>query len=253
MAGRVAGKVALVTGAAQGVGRAISLLLARERAAIAVADIHDEPGRSVADTIVQMGGAANFYSLDVTKEKEVEATINKVAYDFGKLDVLINCAGITGPTAPLDQYKEEDWDRVQAVNVKGAFLMTKHSIPHMRTAGAGSIINIASISSEFGLPFAPAYGASKGALRTMSRQDAAAYAYDHIRVNSVLPGWIQTPLSRDWLERVRESLKDKGTLAPFGKAEDIARAVLFFASDDSSYVTGSELYVDGGLHLTVFQ
>lgn len=251
--GRVEGKVAIVTGGALGIGRAICELLAKEGAKVAVTDILDEKGKEVVESIKKAGGIAKFWHLDVTNEEEVKKVFADVAKEFGKIDVLVNNAGIAGVNKPTHEITEEEWDKVMNVNVKGVFFCTKHVIPYMRKAGGGSIINLSSIYGLVGAPDIPPYHASKGAVRLMTKTDALLYAEDNIRVNSVHPGFIWTPLVEDLgrrspegVEAYRKHLDSLHPIGHVGEPIDIAYAVLYLASDESKFVTGSELVVDGG-------
>ena len=250
--GRVEGKVAIVTGAASGIGKATVMMLAKEGASVALTDISIQSGRDVAAEIEKLGGAARFWQMDVSKEAQVKAVFADVASVFGKIDVLVNNAGIGGSGKPTDQETETAWDALMAVNVKGVFFCTKHAIPYMRQAGRGSIINISSIYGLVGAADAPAYHASKGAVRLMAKTDAMLYAKDKIRVNSVHPGFIRTPLvmgSAEASGNAEATLKYLAELHPIGRIgepEDVAYGILYLASDESSFVTGSELVIDGG-------
>ncbi len=250
---RVEGKVAIVTGGALGIGRAICLLLAKEGAKVAVTDVLDRESKGVVDEIKTAGGIAEYWHLDVTKEKEVKKVFADVAHKFGKIDVLVNNAGIAGVNKPTHEVTEEEWDKVTNVNVKGVFFCTKHAIPYMQKAGGGSIINLSSIYGLVGAPDIPPYHASKGAVRLMSKTDALLYAKDNIRVNSVHPGYIWTPLVEDLgrrspqgIEAFRKQLDSLHPIGHVGEPEDIAYGVLYLASDESKFVTGSELVIDGG-------
>ena len=245
---RLAGKVALITGAASGMGQSEALLFAREGAHVVVADVLEMEGRQVADKIVGAGGQARFQKLDVTSEpgwtEAVEATVRA----FGKLDVLVNNAGISGSIDP-DTLSTTAWDTVMAVNAKGVFLGMKHAIPRMREAGGGSIVNISSISGFTGQPaLHMAYNASKGAVRIMTKAAAVQYAGDGVRVNSVHPGLLppmrSSKVSADpeWRAKMLRAVPMKRE----GRVDEVAYAVLFLASDEASYITGTELVVDGG-------
>ncbi|MGH7724251.1 MAG: SDR family NAD(P)-dependent oxidoreductase [Candidatus Eiseniibacteriota bacterium] len=249
---RVAGKVAIVTGGALGIGRAACLMLAREGASVAVTDVLDSEGAKLTEEIRTAGGRAKYWHLDVAKEDEVRRVIAEVVQEFGRLDVLVNNAGISGASKPTEEITEAEWDRVQAVNVKGCFFCTKHSIPHLRKAGGGSIVNLSSIYGLVGAPDAPPYHASKGALRLMTKTDAMYYARENIRVNSVHPGFIWTPMVEGFLEASGDVEGGKKTIAArhplgrMGEPDDIAYGILYLASDESKFVTGSELVIDGG-------
>jgi NAD(P)-dependent dehydrogenase (short-subunit alcohol dehydrogenase family) len=250
--GRLEKKVAIVTGGAVGIGRACALQMAREGAAIALFDTNEREGAAVVAEIVDQDLRAHFIACDVSSEKQVAAAITEAATYFGRIDILVNNAGIAGPSRPTHELTEEEWDRVQAVNVKGVFFCTKHVIPHMRAAGAGSIINLSSIYGLVGGADVPPYHASKGAVRLMSKTDALLYAPDRIRVNSVHPGYIWTPMVERHLkglgdvETGRKAVGDLHPLGHMGEPDDIAWGVVYLASEEAKFVTGSELVIDGG-------
>lgn len=250
--GRVDGKVAIVTGASKGIGRATARLLAEEGADVAVTDVAEEEGHDLVERIKESGGSARFWSLDVSSENEVENTFQEIAEDLGGIDILVNNAGISGTDKPTHELTEDEWDQVMAVNEKGVFFCTKHAIPFMQEAGQGSIINLSSIYGIISAPDIPPYHASKGAVRLMTKTDALTYAEDNIRVNSVHPGFIWTPLVEEYLEEkgdVEEGRKQLDELHPIGhvgEPEDVAQGILYLASDESKFVTGTELVIDGG-------
>lgn len=251
--GRVQDKVVMVTGGARGIGRAACRVLASEGAHVAVVDLLDDEGRALVDAIAAEGGDAGYFHLDVTDEDQVEAAIAGVIKMFGPPDVLVNNAGISGANKPTHLVTEEEWDRVMAVNVKGPFFCTKHIVPVMRANGGGSIVNLSSIYGIVGAADAPAYHASKGAIRLMTKTDALLYAADHIRVNSVHPGVILTPMVEDALRGlggdVDQMLAALTALHPVGRLgtpDDVAWGIVYLASDESTFVTGSELVIDGG-------
>ena len=248
---RLKGKVAAITGAALGLGRAAAIRMAEEGAAIAVLDRLDE-GQALTDELLARGLSAHFWRLDVTREAEMHSVLAAVAHRFGRLDVMVNNAGIAGVNKPTDQLTEAEWDQVMAVNVKGVFFGTKHAVPYLRAAGGGSIINLSSIYGLVGAADNPPYHASKGAVRLMSKNDALLYAPDRIRVNSIHPGFIWTPMVEGFLEgqadqkAARQALNALHPLGHVGEPDDIAWACVYLASDESKFVTGSELVVDGG-------
>lgn len=246
---RVENKVVIVTGGALGIGQATCLLLAKEGAKVAITDLLDREGQELADKITKSGGTVKFWHLDVTNEKEVEKVYGNVVKEFGKLDATVNNAGISGTDKPTDELTENEWDSVMNVNAKGVFFCTKHAIPHMRKSGGGSIINLSSIYGLIGAGDIPHYHASKGAVRLMSKNDALIYAKDNIRVNSVHPGFIWTPLV-DKLGKnnpgFREHLDSLHPIGHIGEPIDIAYGILYLVSDESKFVTGSELVIDGG-------
>ena len=250
--GRVEEKVALVTGGSVGIGRSACVLLAREGAKVAVTDVQDAEGRRLLSELQTAGGTAGYWHLDVTKEDSVRAVFAEVAHTLGPITVLVNNAGISGVNKPTHEVTEAEWDALMAVNVKGVFFCTKHAVPYMRTEGGGSIINLSSIYGLVGAPDNPPYHASKGAVRLMSKTDALLYAHDGIRVNSVHPGFIWTPMVEDYLRTTgdvsagRSALDSLHPIGHIGEPDDIGYAILYLASEESKFVTGSELVVDGG-------
>jgi NAD(P)-dependent dehydrogenase (short-subunit alcohol dehydrogenase family) len=246
---RLAGKVAIITGAALGLGKATAIRMAQEGAKVALLDVLDEAGEALAK---QIGSQAHYWRCDVTSEAQVHRAIDEAAAHFGRLDIMVNNAGVSGASKPTHEITEAEWDFVQAVNVKGVFFCTKHAIPHLKAAGAGSIINLSSIYGLVGAADAPPYHASKGAVRLMSKTDAMIYAPDRIRVNSIHPGFIWTPMVKHFTagsedaEATRAALVALHPLGHIGEADDIAWAAVYLASDEAKFVTGSELVVDGG-------
>ncbi|BBO21151.1 MAG: short-chain dehydrogenase [Rhodocyclaceae bacterium] len=251
--GRVQDKVAIVTGAAHGIGRATALLLAQEGAAVAVTDVNTEAAEAVTELINGSGGKARTWKLDVSQEAEVAAVITEVAKAFGRLDILVNNAGISGANGTAEEISETEWDKVMNTNAKGTFLCTKHAVPLMRRAGGGSIVNLSSVYGIVGSHNVAAYHASKGAIRIMSKTDALAFAEDRIRVNSVHPGFIWTPMLEAGAqvpgvapEAVRSAMAKLHPLRTLGEPDDVAHGILYLASDEAKFVTGSELVIDGG-------
>ena len=249
---RLAGKVALITGGAMGIGESISRLMAAEGARVAVTDLDDARGEAVAAALRANGGQAAYWHLDVSDEAQVVRVFAEVRQRFGPVTVLVNNAGISGPNKPTHELSVEEFERVQAVNVRGVFLGTKHVIAHMREAGSGSIVNLSSIYGLVGGADVPPYHASKGAVRMMTKTDALLYAADRIRVNSVHPGFIWTPMVDAFLQSQPDPAAAKAATAALhplghmGEADDIGWACVYLASDESKFVTGSELVVDGG-------
>ncbi len=249
---RVKNKVAIVTGGASGIGRATAVLLAQEGAKIAVTDVSDSQENGTVDAIRNAGGEADFWHLDVTNESQVAKVIGEIAVKWGRIDVLVNNAGIIGVDKPTHELTEQEWDKVMNVNVKGVFFCTKHTIPYMLKVGSGSIINLSSIYGLVGAADVPPYHASKGAVMIMTKNDALTYAKKKIRVNSVHPGFIWTPMVENFAktdgkaEEVRAALVALHPLGHLGEPDDIAFGILYLASDESKFVTGSELVIDGG-------
>jgi NAD(P)-dependent dehydrogenase (short-subunit alcohol dehydrogenase family) len=251
---RVKDKVCIVTGGALGIGRACVERLGQEGAKVAVFDVLDAEGNALVAELRGRGIDARYWHVDVASEQNVKTAIDQVAALFGGLHVVVNNAGISGSTKLTHEITEAEWDRVQAVNVKGVLFCNKHAIPHLKAAGGGSIVNLSSIYGMIGAPDIPAYHASKGAVRLMSKTDAMIYAPDRIRVNSVHPGFIWTPMVEHHLlasgatdlVAARKAVGDLHPLGHMGDVDDIAWGVVYLASDESKFVTGSELVIDGG-------
>src|SRR5271166_2390370 len=249
-AGRVAGKVALITGAASGIGRASALLFGREGAAIALADLNADAGRRVADELTQSGSRAFFEPMDVTRAASCQRLVERAIREFSRIDILFNNAGIIRRATVLD-LSEEDWDRVMAVNVKSIYLLSREVIPHMQTAGGGTIINTASGWGLAGGAKAAVYCASKGAVVLLTKAMAIDHG-PHIRVNCICPGDTDTGMLREEAQQLGEENRcflaesAKRPLGRVGTPEEIAQAALYLASDAASFVTGTALVVDGG-------
>ncbi|HVZ70587.1 MAG TPA: glucose 1-dehydrogenase [Rhizomicrobium sp.] len=263
--GRVQGKVALVTGAASGIGRASALLLGKEGAIVVVTDVQDDMGKDVAAKIKQAGSDAVYLHQDVTSEDGWVGVIGQIKSRFGRLDILVNNAGIA-VAGPVTEMSLADWRRQQAINLDGVFLGTKHGLPLMRASGGGSIINISSLAGLKGAAGLAGYCATKGGVRLFTKAVAleCAAARDKVRVNSVHPGIIETPIWGGIAAGMSSEIAGsapRGANAPDldalsamvvptgvkGVPEDIAEGVLYLASDASRYVTGSELVIDGGM------
>jgi NAD(P)-dependent dehydrogenase (short-subunit alcohol dehydrogenase family) len=246
--GRLAGKVALISGGARGQGAAETRLFVREGAAVVFGDVLDDEGKQVEAQIRAAGGRATYVHLNVTQEMDWRAAVATAVQTYGKLNVLVNNAGILF-RASIENTTEAEWDRIMAVNVKGVFLGTKCAIPALRRAGGGSIINISSVAGLVGSPQnTAAYSATKGAVRIFTKSTAIQHAKDKIRSNSVHPGPIATDMIKDSLEN-KDAWEQRLRRLPMGRvgtAEEVAYGVIYLASDESSYMTGSELVIDGG-------
>lgn len=250
---RLSGKTAIVTGGAVGIGRACVERMAEEGAKVAIFDVLDAQGKTLAANLSAKGHKVTYQHVDVTDEAKLKSAIDKTAQDLGGLHVMVNNAGISGAPKPTDQVTEAEWDRVQDVNVKGVFFGTKHAIPHLRAAGKGSIINLSSIAGLIGIGGIAPYHASKGAVRLMSKNDAITYAPEKIRVNSIHPAYIWTPMVENHLRATSPDLEAAklaaGAAHPIGhmgEPDDIAWAVVWLASDEAKFVTGAEIIIDGG-------
>lgn len=251
--GRLDKKVALITGGALGIGRATCELFAREGAAVAVTDILEAEGQALADEIAARGDQAAFWRMNVAREASVRGTVAAIVERFGRIDILVNNAGLSGVDKPTHEISEEEWDAVFAVDVKGAFFCTKHVVPVMLAQGGGAIVNISSIYGAIGSADVPPYHAAKGAVRLMTKTDAIYYARQGIRVNSVHPGTIMTELVKgmalDAPEGYEVYMEGRNRIHPIGhpgEPLDVAYGVLYLASDEAKFVTGAELYIDGG-------
>jgi NAD(P)-dependent dehydrogenase (short-subunit alcohol dehydrogenase family) len=261
---RVKEKVAIVTGGASGIGEAIALLLAKEGAKVAIVDIDDENGRRVAGEIKAGGWTADFWHMNIGIEEEVAHVFAEIFQRYKQINILVNNAGVAGrsqPAAktvkprslkPTHEITSDEWDYVMNINLKGTFLCVKQAVPYILKSGPGSVINISSIMGIMAGP-SQVYNTSKAGIRHMTKNDAVIYAKDQIRFNSVHPGYIITPLFKKLAANsplgVEKSIVAESAAIPLGRMgtpEDIAGGVLFLASDESSYITGTELIIDGG-------
>ena len=245
--GRLQGKVAIISGGARGQGADEAKLFVEEGASVVFGDILDEEGRKLEAEINESGGTAQYIHLDVTKEHDWENAVTKAVSTYGKLDILVNNAGILVMKG-LEETESSDWDDIQEVNSKGVFLGTKAVISAMRNAGGGSIINISSVAGLIGSRFT-AYGASKGVVRLLSKSTAVQYGPEGIRCNSVHPGIIETNMTERLIgtSEARQAQLDRTPLNIIATSRDVSFGVLYLASDESRYVTGSELVIDGGI------
>lgn len=247
--GRLANKVAIITGAAGGMGKADALLFAKEGAKVAITDLQEDKIKEVVAEIQASGGEAIGFKQNVASEEDWIRVVDETVKKFGKIDILVNNAGISNATPFMDM-TVEGWEKTMSINVTSIFLGQKYVIPHMIEAGGGSIINISSIAGLTGGSGAGPYTASKGAVRMLTKATAVDFAKHNIRCNSIHPGFIETPMSIDLFkdEKMTQWFQSMTPLPRLGKAEDIANGVLFLASDESSFITGIELPIDGGYY-----
>jgi len=247
--GRLDGKVALISGGARGQGAAEAETFAREGARVVFGDVRDDEGRKVEATLRAAGLDAAYVHLDVTSEADWQGAVRATLDRHGRLDVLINNAAIVIPRVPIEERTVAEWDQVMAVNARGVFLGTKHAIPAMRRSGGGSIVNISSVAGiGQSLHQEPAYAASKGAVRIFTKVTASQHAKDRIRCNSVHPGPVDTEMfHRAFTDPAAMQRRlDRVPLRRMGTVAEVVSAVLYLASDEASYITGSELVIDGG-------
>jgi NAD(P)-dependent dehydrogenase (short-subunit alcohol dehydrogenase family) len=250
---RLQDKVTLITGSGSGIGRSTALRFAQEGAVVIVNDLNVEHGQATVREIEAAGGRAYFIKADVTKAAEVQAMVAEAIERYRRIDVLFNNAGVSG-VGRLHEIEEEAWDRVININIKGVFLPSKYVLPHMMEAKSGSIINMSSCIAEIGLAQRGSYSTTKGAVLALTKSMQVDYAPYNIRVNALLPGTILTPFVEDYLkksydnpEEAYASLKTRQLSGDLGRPEDVAQAALFLASDESKFMMGSPLYIDGGV------
>ncbi|HUV95919.1 MAG TPA: SDR family oxidoreductase [Acidobacteriaceae bacterium] len=249
---KLTGKVAIVTGAASGIGRASAIAFAREGAKVVVADCNEAGGKETVAEILSAGAAAHFAHVDVAKEDDIREMVDATVARWGTIDILFNNAGVV-LVKSVEQMTEEEWDRVMSINVKAAFLATKHVVPVMRRNGGGAILNTGSIASFTGQLGTPAYSASKGAIALLTKSLALDVGRDRIRVNCICPGITDTPMLREHLGQGDEGearIRSRLARVPLGEIlhpEDVARAALYLVSEDSAGITGVLHVVDGGL------
>jgi 3-oxoacyl-[acyl-carrier protein] reductase len=244
----LSGKVALVTGGAQGIGKAIALLLARNGADVVVSDINLEKAQETADEVQGMGRNSLAVKANVADLKDVEQMVDAIVRRFGRIDILVNNAGITRDRLIL-RMTEEDWDAVLAVNLKGTFNCTKTAIRHMSKQKSGKIVSIASVVGQMGNAGQANYAASKAGVIGFTKTIAREFAARGINVNAIAPGYIQTPMTDAVPEKAKEELKRMIPMERLGQPEDVAQAVLFLVSESSSYITGQVLHVNGGIYM----
>lgn len=249
---RLAGKVSVITGAGSGIGRAAALLFAREGARVVVADLERDAAERTVQMIRDAGNEARAVEVDVASAVSVQRLFQETLDVYGRLDVVVNNAGY-GFAATVEQTDENDWDRLMAVNLKGVYLGCKYAIPLMRRQGGGVIINTASVVAIVGIANRAAYCASKGGVAALTRAVAVDHVRDGIRVNCVAPGTIETPYFTEIFAKspdpaeLRKGLEERQLMGRLGRPEEVAHAMLYLASDESSFVTGSMLVVDGGM------
>jgi len=247
------GRSAVVTGAGQGIGEATALCLGREGASVVVVDQNPETGESTAAAITAAGGQATAVQADVSDFNSVKAMIEKAVDAYGKIDAMVNVAGIQGMVADVVELPHEEWMRVQNVNITSVFLCAKHCIPHMRKQGGGAIVNVASMQSYFNMPGSAAYAAAKGGIVSLTRCMALDHARENIRINAVAPGYIDTPLLRGFAEGTGDpqaTLDHWNSRIPIGRLQtpdEVAQVILFLACKRASAVTGVTYPVDGGM------
>ncbi|WP_261305165.1 SDR family NAD(P)-dependent oxidoreductase [Paenibacillus andongensis] len=250
---RLQNKIILITGSGSGIGKATALLFAKEGATVIVNDLAADKGQETVDEITSGGGSAVFIQADVTIPESVKSMVDEVIARFGRIDVLFNNAGVSGVGA-IHEVEPEAWDRVININIRGVFLPNKYVIPHMMEQKNGSIINMSSCIAEIGLARRASYSATKGAVLALTKSMQVDYAPYGIRVNALMPGTVLTPFvenylrtSYDDIEAGYESLKKRQLSGDLLRPEDVAKAALFLASDDSKFMMGSPLYIDGGV------
>jgi len=247
--GALQNKVAIITGAASGMGKAASILFAREGAHVVLADLNVKDGEAVAKLASESGNKCVFQRTDVSNEEDIKALVACATSNFGGLDIMFNNAGIGGAVGPLEDISVEDWDRTQAVCLRGVFLGIKHSVAPMRARGGGAIVSTASIAGVWGYPGLHAYCAAKAGVVNLTRSAALEFAADGIRVNCIAPGGVSTPIVYGGMankDMVEANLAKAQPIPRAGQPEDIAQAALYLASDASGFVTGHTLVVDGG-------
>jgi NAD(P)-dependent dehydrogenase (short-subunit alcohol dehydrogenase family) len=248
---RLEGKITIITGSGSGIGKSSALLFAKEGAEVVVVDRDVDKGKETVEEIQSAGGRAVFIKADVTDPDSVKSMVDEVITRFGRIDVLFNNAGISG-IGMLHEIEPEDWDRIMSVNVKGVYLPSKYAVPHMMKAQYGSIINMSSCIAEIGLARRASYAATKGAVLSLTKSMQVDYASYNIRVNAILPGTIFTPFVENYLrtsddpEAAIATLKTRQLSGELGRPEDVANAAVFLASDESKFMMGSPLYIDGG-------
>ncbi|WEG14963.1 SDR family NAD(P)-dependent oxidoreductase [Pullulanibacillus sp. KACC 23026] len=250
---RLENKITLITGSGSGIGKSTAILFAKEGATVIVNDLDPIKGEETVANIIQNGGKARFIKADVTHPESVQSMVEEIINKYGRIDVLFNNAGISG-VGRLHEVDPDDFDRVINVNVKGVFLVSKYVLPHMMEKRQGSIINMSSCIAEIGLAKRASYSTSKGAVLALTKSTQVDYAPYNIRINALLPGTILTPFVENYLENsyddpdeALEQIKMRQLSGDLGRPEDVANAALFLASDESKFMMGSPLFIDGGV------
>ena len=250
---RLINKIAVITGGGSGIGKATAQLFAKEGAFVIITDIHRENGQGTVSEIEQQGGKAAFYLVDVANPEAVESAIQQIIETYKRIDILFNNAGISN-VGRVDEVEPDVWDRMMSVNVKGVYLPSKYTLPYMMEQKSGVVINMSSCAAEMGLAKRAAYSATKGAVLALTKAMQVDYAPYNIRVNALLPGTILSPFVEDYLKTSYDDpevaiagIKKRQLSGELGRPEDVAKAALFLASDESSFMMGSPLYIDGGV------
>ncbi|WHY55781.1 SDR family NAD(P)-dependent oxidoreductase [Peribacillus simplex] len=250
---RLQSKIAVITGGGSGIGKESARLFASEGAFVIITDIHAENGQGTVSEIKEAGGKAAFYEVDVTNPEAVQSSISQIIETYKKIDILFNNAGISN-VGRVDEVEPDVWDRIMSVNVKGVYLPSKYTIPYMMEQKSGVVINMSSCAAEMGLVKRAAYSATKGAVLALTKAMQVDYAPYNIRVNALLPGTILTPFVEDYLKTSYDdpevaigNIKKRQLSGDLGRPGDVAKAALFLASDESAFMMGSPLYIDGGV------
>lgn len=250
--GKLNGKVAVITGAASGMGRATALRFAKEGAAVVLTDLNSHGGEEAVAECAAAGGKAVFQRTDVTSEADIQAAIGRATREYGRLDIMYNNAGVAGALGPIEKVTAQDWDRSISVLLRAVFFGMKYSIPEMRKVGGGSIITTASVAGLRGVGYLAAYSAAKGAIVTLTQAVAIEVGHDRIRVNCICPGGVNTPLvhrgTRGGQEAAEERMAKMQPIPRAGHPEDIANMAVFLASDESEWISGTAMVVDGGIN-----
>jgi NAD(P)-dependent dehydrogenase (short-subunit alcohol dehydrogenase family) len=252
MAGRIQGKVAVITGAASGMGRATAIRFAKEGASIVLTDLNSQGGETAVAECAAAGARAVFQRTDVTSEPDIKAAVARAVKEFGRIDIMYNNAGIAGAVGPIEKVESEAWDRTIATLLRAVYLGMKYSIPEMRKVGGGSIISTASVAGLRGVGYLAAYSAAKAAVVNLTQAVAIEVGHDKIRVNCICPGGVNTPLIHRGRPGAEENAENRmAKMQPIpraGKPDDIANMALFLASDESNWISGTAMVVDGGVN-----